>query len=249
MKQTRLLMGMPITVEIVEANGKEPFEEVYQYLDYIDHKFSTYKTDSEITQINKKEITPPNYSQDMKLILSLCQETKEKTYGFFDIKKNGHLDPSGLVKGWAINKAAKIILQLGFTDFYIEAGGDIQMSGKNNEGEKWTVGIRNPFNSSEIVKVLRLTNYGVATSGTYERGQHVYNPHQPDASLEEIVSLTVIGPNVYEADRFATAAFAMGVDGIKFIQKLSGFEGYQIDSHGQATITTNFERFVANAKN
>ncbi len=94
------------------------------------------------------------------------------------------------------------------------------------------------------MKIICVQNEGVATSGTYIRGQHVYNPHHPDEKNETIVSLTVIGPNIYEADRFATAAFAMGASGIEFIEKLKGFEGYMINVKGIATYTSNFENYV-----
>ena len=92
--------------------------------------------------------------------------------------------------------------------------------------------------------MLVVTDKGVATSGTAIRGQHIYDPHNPDTSLQDVVSLTVIGPNVFEADRFATAAFAMGKRGIFFIQQLPGFEGYMIDASARATFTSGFERYV-----
>ena len=63
--------------------------------------------------------------------------------------------------------------QHGYTRYYVEAGGDIQIAGSNSQGQKWRVGIRNPFNVNEIVKVLAVTNCGVATSGTSIRGQHI----------------------------------------------------------------------------
>jgi thiamine biosynthesis lipoprotein len=131
----------------------------------------------------------------------------------------------------------------GFTNFYIDAGGDIEVAG-NKDGEPWRSGIRNPFNRKENVKVLAVTDKGIATSGTAIRGQHIYNPQNPDTLLQDIVSLTVIGPNVYEADRFATAAFAMGRRGIYFIEQLPAFEGYMIDASARATFTSGFERYV-----
>ena len=106
------------------------------------------------------------------------------------------------------------------------------------------MGIRNPFNMAEIIKVLRVCNEGVATSGTYIRGLHIYNPKSQGELVTDIVSLTVIGPNIYEADRFATAAFAMGREGILFIERLRGFEGYMIDDTGEATLTSGFEEYV-----
>ena len=84
----------------------------------------------------------------------------------------------------------------------------------------------------------------MATSGTYERGQHIYNPHLGRTPLRDIVSITVIGPNVYEADRFATAAFAMGNEGINFIEHLNGFEGYSVSSDGIGTETSGFNKFT-----
>ena len=74
--------------------------------------------------------------------------------------------------------------------------------------------------------------------------QHIYNPHAPEQALGDIVSLTIIGPDVLEADRFATGAFAMGADGIQFIERQAGLEGYAIDAAGIATMTSGFGAFV-----
>src|SRR6185369_3248969 len=126
----------------------------------------------------------------------------------------------------------------------IDAGGDIALCGLK-DGRLWQVGIRNPFDRTQHVKVLSVRDRGIATSGTAIRGRHIYDPHIPAVQLDEIVSLTVVGPNVYEADRFATAAFAMGRHGIRFIAEMPGLEGYQIDACGVATATSGFERYVA----
>jgi thiamine biosynthesis lipoprotein len=109
------------------------------------------------------------------------------------------------------------------------------------------VGIRSPFQPDEIVKVLSISDAAVASSGTYVRGQHIYNPLGDGAPLTETVSLTVIGPNICDADRFATAAFAMGRAGISFIENLDGFEAYQIDPDGLAVFTSGFGQYVSHA--
>ena len=184
----------------------------------------------------------------MRGVLALAEETRIETGGYFDMRRpNGALDPSGIVKGWAIYQAAEILWERGFQNFYVDAGGDIQVVGNNADGEPWRVGVRNPFNIQEVVKVLSVTNCGVATSGTSIRGQHIYDPIGGKTTLDEIVSLTVIGPNVYEADRFATAAFAMGAPGIDFIESLDGFEGYMIDRNGLATLTSGLESVIHHA--
>lgn len=247
MKQTRLLMGMPITLDIVDADvTRDDLDEVFRYFIQIDEIFSIYKESSEISRLNRGELLIEQASEDVRTVLALSEQTKQETRGYFDIQHNGLCDPSGLVKGWAIHNAAMMLKERGFQDFYIDAGGDMQLSG-TNRSKLWRVGIRNPFKREENVKVLALTDCGVATSGTAIRGQHIYDPHHPTAPLQEIVSLTVIGPNIYEADRFATAAFAMGREGIYFLEKLAGFEGYLIDAHARATFTTGFERFVFRA--
>jgi len=243
MKQTRILMGMPITVELSGINDPYPFDATFDFFRKVDERYSTYKEDSEISRINNG--LPRNqWSTEMKTVIHLCEATKKETGGYFDIVHGGKLDPSGLVKGWAVWEAAKRLLRQGVINFYIEAGGDIQVHGVNEAVQPWTVGIRNPFNTSEIIKTLRLRGAGIATSGTYIRGQHIYNPHLPHTALTEVQSLTVIAPNVYEADRFATAAFAMGKGGIRFIEAHENLEGYMVDDSGTATLTSGFKEYT-----
>lgn len=238
-------MGMPITVEIVGSEvDDEIIKEVFDYFRYVDSKYSTYKPDSEISLINAG-LPKKSWSPEMKMILKMCEQTKRQTNGYFDIVQGGKRDPSGLVKGWAIQNAASILVSRGYRNFYIDAGGDIQVSGKNAKGRFWQVGIRNPFNRDEITKTIIVNTEGVATSGTYIRGQHIYNPLKPKEAIKDIVAITVIGPDIYNADRFATAAYAMGKKGIEFIEKLKGYEGYMINRNKTATMTSGFDGYVS----
>jgi thiamine biosynthesis lipoprotein len=231
---------MPISIEIEDSIATSAdLEHVFNYFRTIDERFSPFKAESEVTRFNKKQIQKPDISDDLKTIFRLSEQTKQETDGYFDIYFNGVCNPSGLVKGWAINNAVNLVRKMGFQYYCVEAGGDIQVSKSKLDGEPWRVGIRNPFNKKEIVKVVELRDCGIATSGTYERGRHIYNPKTGEPA-DEIVSLSVIGPNIYEADRFATAAFAMGQNGAKFISGLKGFEAYQIDKNGLATFTNGF---------
>lgn len=243
MRDTRVVMGMPVTVEILEQNVTASIlNKVFDYFVYVDEKFSTYKDNSEIGLINQGKIQLKDYSLDMRTILNLANQTKRETDGYFDIYRKGQIDPSGVVKGWAIWQASQILQKLGVHNFYIDAGSDIQTSGKKLNNKPWTIGIKNPFQQDQIIKILQLEGEGVATSGNYIRGSHIYNPL---GSLDEsVVSLTVIGPNVLEADRFATAAFAMGQKGIEFIEKLAGLEGYLVQKDGKATYTSGFDQYV-----
>jgi len=245
MKQTKALMGMPITIEIVDPLPEAIISKVFSHFEEIDRRFSPYKDTSEPNLVNREKLLPAQYSKELKLIFDLAEKTKVETEGYFDIHtSSGKIDTAGIVKGWAILEAAKLIEKAGGKNFYVEAGGDIQVKGKNSEGKVWKVGIKNPFVPGEIVKVVHLPeSEGIATSGTYLRGQHIYNPFKRGFPIEDIVSLTVIGKNVLEADRFATAAFAMGKSGILFIEKIAGIEGYMIDKNGIGTETSGFRQY------
>lgn len=237
-------MGMPVTVEIV-GGAQHDLEPFFAYFTAVDARFSPYKQESEASRINRKEIAPDAYSADMNEIIDLAEETKRATQGYFDVTRpDGTFDPSGIVKGWAINNAALLAISHGHANFWIEAGGDIQTAGTNEHGSPWSVGLQSPFHAHDIVKVIYPHGSGIATSGTYIRGRHIYDPFTGQPVDTSCVSLTVIGPDVYEADRFATAAFAMGPDGIHFIEALPGFEAYAIDRDGVATHTSGFTNYL-----
>ncbi len=242
MKKTRIIMGMPVTVEIIDdSNQVELYiDKVFDYFVSVDDQFSTYKVSSEISRINAG-LEEEHWSQTMKHVMSLCRQTARLTGGYFDISRNGKIDPSGLVKGWSIDEASKLI-SAKFSNYYIEAGGDIAVSGFSGDHQPWRIGIRNPKNINEIVKTVSVKKGGVATSGNYIRGNHIYNP-KTGREVDNPISLTVIGPSIYEADRYATAAYAMGVAGINLIEKTDGLEGYMIDREMLATKTTNFESY------
>ena len=132
MKQTRLLMGMPITVDIVDPTAtQKDLEEVFALFIAVDEMFSTYKEQSEISRINRGELAPAQYSAQMRTIFALSEQTRQETRGYFDIRHNGVYDPSGIVKGWAIQNAAQQLRKQGFRHFFIDAGGDIQVAGYN----------------------------------------------------------------------------------------------------------------------
>jgi len=244
-RKIQIVMGMPITVEIVDCPSEELLEAVFAYFAAIDRRFSLYKPGSEITALNQGRLAAKTASPEMQEVLAIADDIKYRTHGYFDVRRpNGLVDPSGVVKGWAVRNAARLIEVARSGNYYVDAGGDIQSNGTAADGADWRIGIQHPFNEREIVKVVCPRGRGIATSGTYVRGQHIYDPHRPARSIGDIISLTVIGADVLQADLYATAAFAMGKPGIYFIEQLPGFEGYMIDCAGIATQTTGFKDFV-----
>jgi len=241
----RIIMGMPVSVDIIGTPTPEIFEKIFGYFTWVDETFSTYKKESEISRINSGELKLKDASEKVQKVFKLCEETKEITNGAFDIyKKDGTCDPSGLVKGWAIYQASFLLKAEGYENFFIEAGGDIQVSGHNEDKGPWRVGIRDPFKKDSLLKIVALANgEGIATSGTYERGQHIYDPRTGKA-VTDLVALTVIGKNCYEADRFATAAFVMGNKALSFIQSRSELEAVVTHVGGKEEMTAGFNKYI-----
>jgi thiamine biosynthesis lipoprotein len=176
-------------------------------------------------------------------ILKLCEQSKYETNGYFDANINNQIDPAGIVKGYAIQKGAEILKAKGFKNIYVEIAGDIQVFGGDGTNNFWRIGIQNPFEKNEIVKVVRLTDMAIATSGNYRNGLHITDPIKSQKA-DSIESITVIGPNILDADRFATAAFAMGEKGLVFLDGLKGFAGYLIKKDKTALYTRSFNKYI-----
>jgi len=245
--RTELIMGMPITVVIPDGQCDDPdaaTTELFDYFRTVDERFSPYKPDSEVSRIDRGELDPGAASADMQEIIRLSEDTKRITDGYFDVWFDGHFNPSGLVKGWSILRASHLLDARGLDSYCVDAGGDMEVRGHETGSDPWRIGLRNPFDPNTIIRVMALENRGVATSGTYIRGDHIYDPRS-GTRANAIASMTIVAPNVYEADRLATAAFAMGTGGIEFIASIPTCEGYMVDLAGMATFTPGFARYLA----
>ena len=233
---------MPVTVQCPDDTNPQAIETIFDFLKAVDAKYSPYIETSDVAMINRGELDDENYDDELRTILNIAEQTKHETNGFFNVWHNNVFDPSGIVKGWAINKAAQKMHD--YTEnFYLEIAGDIQVSGTSASGDDWKIGIRNPFDRTQNISVVALHNKGIATSGTAIRGQHIYNPKSQTAIDDSLVSLSVIATGILDADRIATAAFAMGAEGIQFIEQLKGYEGYAVTKDRTVTMTSNWQKY------
>ena len=240
-KQTRLIMGMPVTLMTHDGTlTHQQIEEIFALFVSADNTYSPYKPDSEVSRLSRQPLLKRRYSAELGMIMLLAEQTKQETHGYFDVHHNDTFDPSGIVKGWVLQKAAD---RLGrWTDnFYIEAGGDIQVAGMTEHGGPWRIGVRNPFHRAENVAVVALDTAAIATSGTAIRGNHIYNPVS-ETVVNNIVSLSVIAPRIIDADRMATAAFAMGEAGLRFLYR-HGYDAYMIYADGSAAMTPGWPAY------
>ena len=224
------VMGMPV---VVEARDGDVPDEVFDWLHRVDETFSTYKDGSEISRLRRGELDEADASDDVRWVLRRCRELRDETAGYFDIDAVG-LDPSGYVKGWAVERAAAILDRAGSSDYAINAGGDIRTRGR------WRIGIQHPRESQAVAKVVEGDDLAIATSGAYERGEHVRDPHT-GAAPAGILSVTVTGPDLATADAYATAAYAMGSRrAIDWTARLRGYEALTILADGRVLVTPGF---------
>ena len=243
MEMTWETMGMDAKLQVVgEGDIAKILVQIKQLYRELDEKFSTYKTESEISRYNRHGPSM-SLSREMQFILTECERTKRETQGYFDCHYGTLVDPAGLVKGYAISQAAKLLRSAGYQDFLVEIAGDVQTSGLSEEGEPWKIGIENPFNRQELIKVVGLAGQAIATSGTSIHPNHIIDPLTHKVA-DQIASVSIVAEDIYDADRMATAAFAMGESGIEFIQKLPGYAGYMVLNNKQALMTESFKQYV-----
>jgi thiamine biosynthesis lipoprotein len=239
---------MPVTVQVVDeqaadgaADGTDgAVQEVFDDFALLDRTFSPFLANSEVSRINRGELRPEDAGQLVTQAISLCRLYEQATDGYFSAWIAGRFDPSGLVKGWAIDRACSILDRHGYRDYFVDAGGDVQTRGRNPEGGPWRVGIRHPVERDKVACVVLASGLAVATSGTYEKGEHILDPHDGKPAGEWL-SFTVVGPDILQADVYATACLAMGVAGLEFMTRVARYEAFAIDHRLRVTYTAGFK--------
>jgi FAD:protein FMN transferase len=219
----------------------------------VDARFSPYRSGSQISRLARGELEPEDCPADVRFVLTRCEALRMETNGSFDIRTRGllgGLDPSGFVKGWAVEEAAFVLEAAGARNYAINAGGDVILRGVPEAGRPWTVGIRHPLEADQIAARLSTgpgsDRLAVATSGLYERAGHIVDPRTGRAPTE-LLSLTVVGPSLAMADAYATAAFVMGRDGLRWLATRPGYAGYAIDRELRPSWNAAFEPFLTAA--
>ena len=233
----RPIMGTTVSIDVRDA-AVDPcaLDSAFRELERVEERFSTYRQASEISRIGRAEIAVEDASPLVAEVLEACARLKMESGGAFDAWRDGRLDPSGYVKGWAADRAADVLRRAGARNFAINIGGDIVAAGERERGVPWRVGVRHPDDSQRVMLVMALRDGAVATSGLYERGAHV-----TDARSGQVAnawrSLTVTATDLATADSLATAALARGVDGPAWAASRLGCDVAALDSHGRLFTT------------
>jgi thiamine biosynthesis lipoprotein len=230
-------MGIPVGIEVADRDvDPAALDRAFEHLHGVDATFSTYLPHSEVSRLNAGTLAPGDVSPQARAVLDRCAALRGETRGWFDVHATGRLDPSGFVKGWALDGAGAILAAAGARNFCLHAGGDVLVRGEPKSGRPWRVGVQHPRRRDRVAAVLAARDLGVATSGAYERGPHIVDPYR-GRPPEGVLSVTIAAPDLGLADAYATAAFAMGLDGPAWTATLAGCHALTILADGRVLST------------
>jgi thiamine biosynthesis lipoprotein len=235
-------MGTVFSFDIRDTPTREigrALTEAVAWLHEVDAVFSTYREDSSISRLSRGETTVDQCPAMVAEVLDLCEEATVDTSGYFTVTPGGRLDPSGLVKGWSVERASRILHAAGARNSCVNGGGDVQVRGEASPGVPWRIGVAHPLDRNELLTVVTGRDFAVATSGTAERGAHIVNP-RTGLAAEAFSSLTVTGRHLTQTDVYATAAFAMGSAARLWIGSRHGYEALAVTPDGRTWQSDGF---------
>ena len=230
------IVDVDISSSTVSEDGlNQGMQQVIDFCKQVDSDFSTYIDTSWVTRLRTNQVEITSCPPAVQEVWELCLQAKHLTDGAFDPwAVEGGFDPSGLVKGWAADKCADLLVTLGIEHVQVNAAGDLSLRGGFYDGvvKPWSIGVVNPDNRTEVVKIYEIVDRAIATSGTYERGAHINDPYTGLIAIGA-KSATVVGPLGWLCDALATALMVAGEDGAKyFVQpELAGYQVFVVDRH------------------
>jgi thiamine biosynthesis lipoprotein len=230
-------MGTVFTID-VRAPGVDAsaVTAATDWLRWVDATFSTYLPQSQISLLNKGDLTLDQCALEVGEVLQRCDELSEETGGYFSARYGPELDPSGYVKGWAIERASDLLSSAGSRRHCVNGGGDVQCVGQPAADRHWRVGIAHPQEPDKVIAAVEGDDLAVATSGITERGNHVIDPHTGEPP-DGVVTLTVIGSRLADVDAYATAAFAMGNGARGWLNTMPDIRSFAFCSDGTSWST------------
>ena len=230
------IVDVDIASSVVSEDGlNQGMQQVIDFCTQVDSDFSTYIDTSWVTRLRTNQIEISSCPPSVQEVWNLCLQAKHLTDGAFDPwAVEGGFDPSGLVKGWAADKCADLLLSLGIEHVQVNAAGDLALRGGFYDGvvKPWRIGVVNPDNRTEVVEVFEIFDGAIATSGTYERGAHINDPFTGLIAIGA-QSATVVGPLGWLCDALATALMVAGTDGAKYFAQpeFAGYKPFVINRH------------------
>ncbi len=235
-------MGTVFTIDIRDPGSwDKAIADTVAWLHRVDAVFSTYKADSDVSRIRRGDLAVEDADPDVASVLALCAAVETETGGYFTTLRGGGLDPTGLVKGWAVERASRLLHDRGSHNHAVNGGGDIQVAGEARPHQGWTVGISDPLDRTRVLSTVTGRDFAIATSGSAERGAHIVDPFTA-APADGLAGVTIVGPSLTRVDAYATAAFAMGPCALHWIETLPDHDALLLFPDGTTSSTTGFDR-------
>ena len=236
-------MGTVVSFDVPARTGEPhadgPLGQAVRWLHWVDATFSPYLQDSDVSRFGRGALPLADCAPELAEVLEACAAVSARSGGYFTVTPGGAFDPSGYVKGWAIERAAAILTAAGSAEHSVNGGGDVQCVGDR----VWRVGVADPLHPGRLAQVVAGRDFAVATSGIAERGSHIIDPHtgRPPVAL---ASITVVGATLAETDAYATAAFAMGAAARDWVESLDGYQAFAVTAAGGMWQTSGFGRYL-----
>ncbi|MEP7161169.1 MAG: FAD:protein FMN transferase, partial [Dermatophilaceae bacterium] len=249
LSRVRHLMGTSVSLTVRGPQARSSttervMQEAFADLAWVDATFSRWRGDSELSRLRRGEVSVEQCCPQMGEVLRRCADAAEETDGAFAWvlpEEDGDqwlIEPTGLVKGWAIARAAKILgegLVPAGHAYCVNAGGDIAVGGADTSpgGERpWRLGIEDPARRDRVARVVERHEGALATSGCAARGAHLVDPATGRRILRP-GSVSVIAPDIVSADVWATALFVAPPE---LADRIAGRPGWQVVRlHGDET--------------
>jgi thiamine biosynthesis lipoprotein len=275
LRHAEQVMGTVFSFD-VPARAAPVLPEVLRWLHWVDATFSTYSGGSDVSRFGRGELTLAECAPELAEVIAECAVIEEQSDGYFTAWPGGRFDPSGLVKGWSIERASNMLSAAAKTGpsgtgpsgtgpsgtgpsgtgpsgtgpsgtgHCVNGAGDMQCTGEPERGRPWRIGVAHPLRPSALAVIVAGRDFAVATSGTAERGAHIVNPHT-GLQATELASVTVVGPRISTADAYATAAFAIGGAAREWAESLDGYEVFAVAPDGDSWQTSGFAAYTAPA--
>jgi thiamine biosynthesis lipoprotein len=244
-RRVEQVMGMPISIALRgrhagDATGEAAWAAVLHQLRYVDRVFSTYRSDSYVSRLDRGEITLADCPPEVAEVLGLGEAARLESAGAFDVRRRdadgrAQLDPSGVVKGWAVQRASAVLDGLEDTDYCLSAGGDMVCRVVDPDAPDWQVGIEDPRDPTRLVARIPVRRGAVATSGLHHRGAHIVDARTGRVPVG-VASVTVVADDLTWADIDATAALAQGHGALAWLQTRPRRTGVVVRADGTAEV-------------
>lgn len=246
-KATRIwveeVMGIPMSIHVIaldeasDARAERAVRACFDELHDIDRVFSTYRAESDISRLRRGELALADADARVALVADACERAEQDTGGLFSSRWRGWFDPTGYVKGWAVETSSRRHLEpllSSAAGVGINAGGDLQLFTAAGADWRWQVGIADPHDRGRMIAVVDVVNGAVATSGSAERGHHILDP-RTGRPATGIASATIVADGLTQADVWATAAVVAGPADRSWITAAKSRTGIVVDDDHRVT--------------